>query len=519
MTCLWTTFRPRRSKSKIKMNDRPGGTASIRSVPRAFILCLVLLLVATARCARHIGPVASGSATLRIGIGGLPLQTPQSGLRQLVANLSLEGLVNFNEDGRPRPWLAEGWTIAPDRLSVTVQLRKHARFHDGTLVTAPVVVQALLKNLPDLMGPAFEDVSQIVAENDEQVRVTLRQPSQFLLDALDVSIQMPDEVAVGTGPFTPTQSPSTAPSELRATVDYYLGRPGIDKIVVTPYPTVRAAWADLLRGNIDMLHEVNADALDSLQGSTEVSVFSFVRHYQYAITFGNLGSALKSAEVRRELNAAIDRDAIVRVALSGHGLPSTGPIPPHHWALTQSTPRLEFNSDLAKRLATRKLHFTCLVPADSVYERVALAVKQQLATVSVDMQVVEATQEQILKATRDQRFEAVLVDPISGPNVFRSYRQFYSKASFVPKPRSSAQTDAALDRIRHASSDDEYRVGVTAFQQAIINDPPALFIAWGERARAVSRRFDVPVAESGRDVLATLRLWRPVTAQQLASRN
>jgi hypothetical protein len=153
-----------------------------------------------------------------------------------------------------------------------------------------------------------------------------------------------------------------------------------------------------------------------------------------------------------------------------------------------------------------------------VYERVALAVKQQLAAAAVDMRVEEVTQEQILQATRSDNFEAVLVDPISGPTVFRAYRQFYSTVPFTPKPRGSSLIDAALDRIRHAASDDEYRAGVTAFQQAIVDDPPAIFLAWGERARAVSRRFDVPTPENGRDILPNLRLWRPA-AQQVASRN
>jgi hypothetical protein len=73
--------------------------------------------------------------------------------------------------------------------------------------------------------------------------------------------------------------------------------------------------------------------------------------------------------------------------------------------------------------------------------------------------------------------------------------------------------------VRHAASDDEYRSGVTAFQQAVVDEPPAIFLAWSERARAVSHRFDVPVPEDGRDVLSTLRLWRPTPNQQSASRN
>ena len=148
----------------------------------------------------------------------------------------------------------------------------------------------------------------------------------------------------------------------------------------------------------------------------------------------------------------------------------------------------------------------------------ALVVKQQLAAASVVMRVEETSQEQILQATRNNNFEAVLLDPISGPTLFRSYRPFYSKVPFIPKPRGSALIDAALDQIRRAPSDAEYRAGVTAFQQAIIDDPPALFLAWGARARAVSRRFYVPSPENGSDILSAIRLWRPA-APQVASRN
>ena len=37
--------------------------------------------------------------------------------------------------------------------------------------------------------------------------------------------------------------------------------------------------------------------------------------------------------------------------------------------------------------------------------------------------------------------------------------------------------------------------------------------------RAVSKRFIVPPVESGRDVLGTIRLWKPATADLRASRN
>ena len=57
---------------------------------------------------------------------------------------------------------------------------------------------------------------------------------------------------------------------------------------------------------------------------------------------------------------------------------------------------------------------------------------------------------------------------------------------------SSTKVDAAFDQINASANDDEYRAGVAALQRAIYEDPPAIFIAWSERARAVSTRFRRP---------------------------
>jgi peptide/nickel transport system substrate-binding protein len=481
--------------------------------------CGLLMLASLARCSRA-GPSApaSGSASLRIGIGGLPQLTPQAGLAQVVSNLSSEGLIAPYEDGRPAAWLAESWTTSTDGLVLTIRLRQRAKFHDGSPVTASIVAESLRRALPALMGPAFqEDVDRILPIDETQLEIRLKKPSRLLLEALEISIRKAKkDGTIGTGPY---ELVSSSPSELRANPDYYLGRPTIDRIELQTYPSVRTAWAELLRGNLDALYEVNIDALDSLQASNNVAVFSYLRHYQYVIVFGNRISMIKAASIRRALNAAIDRQAIVRDVLSGHGIPSIGPVPPQHWALEKSAPRLEFVPALAKELASKKLRFTCLVPADTIYERMALAVKQQLAAASVDMQVEELEQDRIVPTARSKDFEAILIDVVSGPSMFRSYRHLYSNVPFDLKPAPNPLIDAALDRIRHATSDDEYRKGVADLQSVVVQDPPEIFLVWGERARAVSRRFEIVMPEDGHDAFNRLRLWRPATVSQLASRN
>jgi peptide/nickel transport system substrate-binding protein len=440
---------------------------------------------------------------------------PQNGVRQVTQNQSLEALVNIGDDGRPTAWLAQRWEFTPDGRTLKLYLRPDLKFHDGSDVTAATVAKVLETLLPNGMGPAFADVERIAAPGPRELNLVLRQPSLFVLEALDQQFRSPAPINAGTGPFEPVGAAS--PTELRANDRYYLGRPIIDRLAVKTYPTGRAAWAELLRDHLDMLYDVGQDALDSLERSSKIQVFTYIRHYQYALIFNIRTPALKSSAIRRALSQAIDREAVVREALNGHGVASSGAIWPHHWALPPASGQRLFDpTAAAKVLATQKLHLTCLVPAD--YERLALVVKRQLQAVGVSVDVKEMPVDEIYDAMSRRAFDLVLFDVLSGPSIFRPYLWWHSGAA-NPAGFSSMTVDAGLDQIRHAASDAEYRAGVAAFQRAMYEDPPAVFLAWSERARAVSNRFVVPEVEPGRDILSTIRLWKPVANQSPSSRN
>jgi hypothetical protein len=83
----------------------------------------------------------------------------------------------------------------------------------------------------------------------------------------------------------------------------------------------------------------------------------------------------------------------------------------------------------------------------------------------------------------------------------------------------SPAIDQAFDRVRRAASDQEYRDAVVKLQQTFVDDPPAVFLAWTDRIRAISNRFVVSTPEPGRDILSTLRLWKPVAAESRLGHN
>jgi peptide/nickel transport system substrate-binding protein len=479
----------------------------------------IVLLAAHVGCgsAPRTGATTSAPTTLRIGVGNFAAGNPLGGLQQVAANQSFEGLVRFGPDGRPRPWLAKSWNIAPDRRSMTLELRPDAKFHDGSRADATTVAQALRQTLPGFMGPVFQDINAVEPSTDgAHIVITFKRPSPLLLEALEATVRKPGAPTIGTGPFV-VSGPEHA-NEMRANGDYYLGRPTIDRIVVTSYPTMRAAWAEMLRSNIDMLYELSADAASSMQDAKTVSTFTFTRPYQYMIILNEKSPKFRAPGIRRALNAAIDRSEIVRDGFDGHATPAIGLVSPQNWAFSDTVSKPVFDPQAAAETlrSGQKLTFTCLVPTD--YERVALVVQRQLAAVGVTMNVAATSPDRAFQALATPSWDAVLMDVVSGPTMLRLYELWHSHGSTPLGAIDSPPLDGALDRVRSAASDDEYRAGVAELQKLTFDDPPAIYLAWGERSRAISKRFDVPV-EPGRDILSTLRLWKPVADDRHASRN
>jgi peptide/nickel transport system substrate-binding protein len=432
-------------------------------------------------------------------------------------NITLDVLMKIGRDGRMTPGLAESASLAPDGRSLRIRLRPNIKFHDGTPVTSALVAQVIQAKLPRALGSASQDLESVHVVSDSEVDIGQRRWSPFLIESLDMEVEKPGAPGVGTGPYSARLVGDNI--EMTANDTYYLGAPLIKRVVIRTYPTVRGAWAEMLRGQVDMLYEVGLDAIDSLQASSQVALYSFPRTYSYVIVLNARNPKFASRELRQALNSAVDRAALVNQGLYGHGKPADGPVYPSHWAFRPTFPAFVSDPAAASKRLGGKLSFTCIVAEGALFERLALTVQKQLAAVGVDMQVQTVPlSDLITRVTQRHDFDAVLFDGLVAPTMNRAYQWWHTGGTFNFSGFSSAKVDAALDAVRYASNDTEYAAAVLDFQRAILDDPPAVFLAWGERVRAVSRRFDV-ASEPDRDILTNLRLWKPAADQHAANRN
>ena len=443
---------------------------------------------------------------------------------------ALEGLTTKEQDGRPAPRLATSWTSSPDGLTWTFRLRENVKFHDGTPLTAAIARDSLEKTVETArrqgLNPGLLDVAEISARGDLELVITLRRRSSFLVDDLEFAITRPgpDKTVLGTGAYK-VVSKGRDEVVLQRHEAYYQARPRVSGITVRPYPTMRQAWASLMRQEIDVLLEVAPDAAEFVE-TADVGLHSYLRNYVTVIAFNSANPKLAPASVRRALNSAIDRRGLIRDVLRGRGLPASGPLWPRHWAYDGNLPGYNHDPSLSSALldaaglkrppatgiGPSRFKFVCLVPENFLLlERIALNVQKQLYDIGVDMQIEAQPVEKYAQRLGRGDFEAVMLDMISGPSFARPYsfwRWGGEQMAYNVFGYRNPVADKWFDALRFASGDAEYRGAASQLQQTLLNDPPALFLLWNERMRAISRRFEVPVGD-GRDPIPYLWQWTP----------
>lgn len=466
--------------------------------------------------------------TMRIGLTSAAAAQQGTGSDAFLAVLTTDPWLASKPDGRPTERIATDWAWDETGTTLRLKLRHDVYFHDGTLLTPAIAVDSLRATQKNYRREAlsFTSVASITATGSDSIDIKLKERNGFVLtDLTGVLVRIPGRPGIGTGPFQ-IAARNQEDASLTAFSRYYRGRPGLSAIEVSNYPTQRKAWTALMRGDIDMLHDVSREAAEFVDKESTVRSYSFPRPYYIPLVFNVRHPVLKQAEVRKAINEALDRQVLVRDGMSGRGQPADGPIFPQHWAYSPSATPFVFNPDSARRRldaaglkanpAVRgplpaRFSFTCLVFADdSRFDKLAVLIQKQLADIGIEMKLQPLPQDALGKRLAAGDFDAFLFE-MAGRS-FNWVYEFWRSHDGALMNSGYRSADLVLDRLKGALTDQEVRAAVTELDRVLHDDPPAAFVAWQSTSRAVSTKFDVG-AEENRDIIASLWQWKPAGSQ------
>jgi peptide/nickel transport system substrate-binding protein len=458
-----------------------------------------------------------------VRIGTFVPKLSSSPTMNLAGLFSGEPLVAVEWNGRPVNRLADSVVESDNGMLLTVTLKPDIRFHSNEVVTAARVRDLLLPKVIKLAG---QEVKDVAALGDTQLVFHLHRP--YALQPVDLSAFVVDsdkQLDLRTGPF---KIVSTGPPlVLEPYAQYAQGSPAaVTRIEIREYPTHRAAWSAMLRGEVNFLHEVNRDAIDFIETGGQITAYPLLRPFLSALVFNQRHPVLGRRDVRVALNESINREEVVSNGMRGHGEVAEGPFWPHHWAYPHGRVAVSHNPEAARvrldaaglRVRSRNLNempsrfsFTCLLPlGDSRFERMALVVQRQLSAVGVDMRLEPVPVQQFYPRAAKGDFEALISEMSTGRTLKVPYDFWHSKGAIAFSGYSAA--DAALDRMRLARTDDEVQLAVLDVMRVLRSDPPAIFLTIPREVRAADKSFDIPY-ETDHDVFYTLWKARPRTDQ------
>lgn len=288
-----------------------------------------------------------------------------------VCRQMFDSLIDFDDEGKVVPGIAERWEISADRLTYTIHLRSDVRFHDrtgpddhptangGRLVNADDVSYTFHRVLDpsarDRRGKIFSviqganDYQTGVASSIAGLRVLASTTVEFRLErpfapflsllALSNAFLVPREDVEALGPAFASAPVGTGPFRwagrqgnvffLRANLHYFRGRPYLDGIQYPIIEDERERFRAFLRGELEQVDVPDPEYKNVKQNPRLAPYFQEVSRWGVNyLGFNVRKPPFDNLKVRQAINYAIDREAIVKLILNDRARVARGILPP-----------------------------------------------------------------------------------------------------------------------------------------------------------------------------------------------
>jgi peptide/nickel transport system substrate-binding protein len=429
------------------------------------------------------------------------------------------------------PELAQSWKVSKDGKEITFKLRSGVSFSDGTPFSADdvayTVKQLMDPALHSPTGDAFRsgpgDVeTKIISAT--QISITFPAPvagldRQFDQVAILSAHSGKKEMAV-LGPFMVADYKPGATVLLKRNPNYWKtdaqGRklPYLDSIKLDIQPNRDVEMLRFKRGEIDLINSLDSEYFDKLAATSPQLVHDAGASLDSEqMWFNEVGKSplpaykknwFRSANFRRAISQAINREDLARVVFRGHAQPAVGPVSPANkfWfnarlkaephsqeaalkALQGEGFRLE-NGTLKDRDGNAVV-FSIITNAGNKYrERMATMIQEDLQKIGIQVNVVTLDFPSLIeRMTQTFDYEAILLgltnvglDPSEQMNVWLSSSENHqwNPSEKVPETPWEAEIDKLM-RAQASSADPKKRKeSFDRVQEIAVEQAPFIYL-------------------------------------------
>jgi peptide/nickel transport system substrate-binding protein len=432
---------------------------------------------------------------------------------------AVETLVRLDSSSKILPWLATGWTIAQDKSSITFQLRKGVKFHDGTDFNA----QAAKFNLDAVMAAKKAGTlswTSVAVVDDYTVRVNLTSydntilpnlagaagmivsPTTFQKNGIDWAQSNP----IGTGPFKFASFQRDVALTFVKNPNYWqTGKPyleGVQFIIVADSMTREAAFKSM---SADILTDSDPKVMYDIQPMGINFNYQPDGVYWFYPDSVNANSPLSSVKVRQAMEYAVDKSAITNALFFGLRQASYQPCVPSSIGNIPNLAGRTYNVDKAKQLLTEagyangfKTKLIYVQPNDG---NLAALIQNYLSKVGITSEL-EYADSSKYAGYRTSGWSGFIVGPGSTNNL-QALQQYFQQPNYYVSVKKPAGLDDAINK---AIKTDEVQADLV--QQAVkilVDDATVVPLFSMGTARMETKN----VHETGFNTLGSMSQWTP----------
>ncbi len=451
-------------------------------------------------------------------------------------------LVRLNRQTQAlEPELAQSWKVSKDGKQITFKLRSGVSFSDGTPFSAEDVAYTVQQLMDPALhspvgdtfrsGPGNVDTKVI---SPTQISITFPAPVAGLDRQFDqvaiLSVHSPKKEMAVLGPFMLADYKAGATVLLKKNPNYWKtdeqGRklPYLDAVVLDIQPNRDVEMLRFKRSEINLINSLDSEYFDKLASTSPQVVHDagpsldseqmWFNEVAKAPLPGYKKNWFRSANFRRAISEAINRDDMAKIVFRGHAQPAIGPVSPANkvWFNAKLKPAayspdaalkaLQFDGFRMENGALKDkdgnaVVFSIITNSGNKYrERMATMIQEDLQKIGIHVNVVTLDFPSLIeRMTQTFDYEAILLgltnvglDPSEQMNVWLSSsdNHQWNPSEKTPETAWEAEIDKLMRAQASTSDEKKRKESFDRVQEIAVEQAPFIYLVNRNALSAVS---------------------------------